>query len=359
MARKSIWILPLAVAAAIMWLSHQPGLPLGISLSHPWDKLGHFTAFALLAALLEFVLRRTRHDLPVYRRHLFVFAVVALFGAMDEWHQRFVPGRECDFFDWAADALGTAFGLVALSLSFLGSRKPEAFSWWRGTRERPDPARPLILVADPHWGEELTGLREATLAHPEADWLFLGDVFDVWVGIRGMETEAQRAFLWWVQDRCAAGRWVGLWMGNREYFLDRLSPQFSLLGEGTGGALPLEGLTWEHGDLVNHRDRPYRLWNLVSRSGPLWLLARLLPARAASALTLRLERAMRTTNRNYKLNFPREAFGDAARRGEGGVFLTGHFHSHEVEGPGIALPWAHEGVFMVWRQGSVETLGNP
>ncbi len=356
MARKSTWILPLAVAAAIVWLSHQPQLPMGICLPPPWDKLAHFTAFAALAASLEITLRRTRHDLPLYRRHLLVFALVIFFGATDEWHQRFVPGRDCDFFDWVADALGGAFGLALTSLPFLGGRDLAVFGWWRGIRERSDPARPLILVADPHWGEELTGLREATLVHPEADWLFLGDVFDVWVGIPGMETEAQRSFRWWVAERRDAGRWVGLWMGNREFFLDRLSPQFALMGEGIGGALPREGLRWEHGDFVNAGDRPYRIWNLVSRSGLLWMLARLLPSRGASWLAARLEKAMRTTNRDYKMVFPREAFAQAADQ-EGGVFLTGHFHSHETEGQGIALPWAHEGKFMVWREGRVSTLG--
>ena len=355
MARKSLWILPLAVAAAIVWLSSRPSYPMGISLPPPWDKLGHFSAFALLAAVLELGFRRNRHDLPLYRRHLLVFALVALFGATDEWHQSFVPGRDCDLFDWMADALGGGFGLALTGLPFLGGRDLEVFGWWRGLRERPDPSRPLILVADPHWGEELTGLREATLRHPEADWLFLGDVFDVWVGIPGMETEAQRSFLWWVGERRDAGRWVGLWMGNREFFLDGLAPQFSLMGEGVGGGLPGEGLRWEHGDLVNHADRPYRIWNLVSRSGPLWLLARLLPARAATRLALRLERAMRTTNRDYKVDFPREAFAQAADRKEG-IFLTGHFHSHETEGRGVALPWAHEGQFMVWREGGVSVL---
>jgi len=356
MARKGIWILPIAVAAAIFWLSSRPSYPMGIQLPPPWDKLAHLSAYAVLAAFLELALRRTRHDLPVYRRHLLIFAAVVFFGATDEWHQCFVPGRDCDVYDWIADGLGAALGLVLTSLPYFWSRNLDDFGWWRGRRERPDPARPLILVADPHWSEELTGLREATNANPEADWLFLGDVFDVWVGIPGMETEAQRAFLWWVQERLAAGRWVGLWMGNREYFLDRFSPRFSLLGEGTGGALPMENLAWEHGDLVNAQDHQYRLWSLASRSGPLWILARMLPARLASALTQRLERSMRTTNRAYKVAFPREAFREAAARHEDATFLTGHFHSHELEGNGIALPWAHEGEFMVWREGRVESL---
>lgn len=357
MSRKGTWILPLAVAAAIIWLSHQPTLPAGISLPPPLDKLAHFMGYLALAVCLEWTLRQTHHDLPVYRRHLLVFGCVALFGATDEWHQSFVPGRACEFGDWIADSLGAACGLVLTSLPFLWSRRLESFGWWRGVRERPDPAMPLILVADAHWGEELTGLREATNAHPEADWLFLGDVFDVWVGIPGMETEAQRSFLWWAEERRAAGRWVGLWMGNREYFLDSKAGSFALLGEGIGGALPSENLVWEHGDLLNTQDHIYRFWCLLSRSGPLWLLVRLLPGRVGAFLAARLERGMRTTNRAYKLAFPWEAFRAAAEAHSGKAFLTGHFHTHQVEANGIALPWAHEGQFMVWRQGRVGPLG--
>ncbi|MDP2876060.1 MAG: VanZ family protein, partial [Holophaga sp.] len=355
--QKAIWILPIAVAAAIIWLSHQPSLPMGVSLPPPLDKVAHFSAFGTLAVCLEWALRWTRHDLPVYRRHLFIFLAVACFGAMDEWHQHFVPGRASEFSDWVADATGALFGLGLTSLPFLWSRRLASFGWWRGEQKRPDQSRPLILVADAHWCEELTGLREATNAHSEADWLFLGDVFDVWVGVPGMQTETQRSFLWWVEERRAAGRWVGLWMGNREYFLDTVSQRFSLLGEGIEGSLPSENLAWEHGDLLNTQDHQYRFWCLISRSGFVWLLVRLLPGRLASALAIRLEQGMRTTNRAYKLAFPREAFRSAAALHDQAVFLTGHFHTHEVEGNGISLPWAHEGTFMVWQHGRVEPLG--
>ncbi len=356
MKQKGIWILPLAVAATIIWLSHQPSLPMAVSLPPPLDKLAHFVAFGVLAASMELAMRSTYHDLPVYRRHLLVFLCVAIFGAMDEWHQYFVPGRAHEFLDWVADSAGAVFCLGLMSLPFFWSRRLVSFGWWRGSRERPDPSRPLILVADAHWCEELTGLREATNAHPEADWLFLGDVFDVWVGVPGMQTEAQRSFLWWVEERRAAGRWVGLWMGNREYFLDSLGPRFSLLGEGIEGSLPSENLAWEHGDLLNTRDHQYRFWCLISRSGFVWLLVRMLPGRMASVLAARLERGMRTTNRAYKLAFPREAFQAAAAHHDQALFLTGHFHTYEVEGNGISLPWAHEGAFMVWQHGRVEPL---
>jgi UDP-2,3-diacylglucosamine pyrophosphatase LpxH len=292
----------------------------------------------------------------MYRRHLLVFMGVALFGATDEWHQYFVPGRSCELGDWVADSLGGGLGLLAGSLQLLATRRLGALSWRRGTPRRFDSAKDLLLVADPHWNQELTGLEEATTRFPKADWLFLGDVFDVWVGLPGMETAAQQAFLAWVDRRRAAGRWVGLWLGNREYFLDAYAARFDLMGEGAGGILEGEALTWEHGDLINSSDHQYRLWNLVSRSAPFWLLFRLLPSGPARQVSAWLERKLRTTNATYKLTFPREAFRVAATTHPGTTFLTGHFHTHEVEANGIALPWAHEGRFLMWRNGKVEAL---
>jgi len=289
-------------------------------------------------------------------RHLWIFVGVSLFGASDEFHQSFVPGRGVEWMDWLADTFGGLAGLALSCLPLLWTRWLPGLGWRRGQTRRPEPSAPLILVADPHWHEGLTGLEEATRAHPGADWLFLGDIFDVWVGLPGMEAPLQEAFLAWVDRRRQAGRWVGLWMGNREYFLDGLSGRFDLMGEGLEGALPDEGLAWEHGDLINDADGRYRLWNLLSRSGFTWLIARAMPRSAARALAHRLEQAMRTTNRAYKLAFPRAAFRAAAAAHPTATFLTGHFHTHEVEGNGTALPWAHEGNFMVWQRGSLKPL---
>ena len=356
MRKRWLWLLPLAVAGTIVWLSAQSHYPMGIQLPPPLDKLAHASVFGCLALVLDMALRHNRRGLPMYRRNLLVFVAVSLFGATDEWHQFFVPGRSCEFGDWVADSVGGGLGLLAGSVHLLVTRRLSALSWLRGTAQRFVSARDLILVADPHWNSKLTGLEEATARFPEADWLFLGDVFDVWVGLPGMETEPQRIFLEWVDRRRATGRWVGLWMGNREYFLDRHAGRFDLMGEGLGGRLEGEDLTWEHGDLVNTKDRQYRLWNFVSRSGLLWLFFRLMPGGAARTVSAWLERKLRTTNATYKLSFPREAFGAAAESHPGTTFLTGHFHTHEVEANGIALPWAHEGRFMVWRSGKVVAL---
>jgi VanZ family protein len=52
-------------------------------------------------------------DLPVTRAAILAFSVVATFGALDEWHQRFVPGRTTDVADLVADIVGAGVGALA------------------------------------------------------------------------------------------------------------------------------------------------------------------------------------------------------------------------------------------------------
>jgi UDP-2,3-diacylglucosamine pyrophosphatase LpxH len=307
----------------------------------------------LSAILLEFVLRGFRKDIPLYRRHLLIFTLLCVVPiCFEHW-------TSVGTFLWRRIYEGAwiTLALSLMTLPWLRGRRLNGLGWRKGLTRRNDPSRPLILVADPHWDLELTGLAEATSAWPQADWLFLGDLFEIWIGIPGMERDAQRDFLGWVDERRRSGRWVGLWMGNREMFLDSIAPHFDLIGEGTGGELPEEGLSWEHGDLINGKQWAYRLFYLVSRSGPTWLFAKVLPASYARALARTIERSMRRPTPDHCACFPMEAFQNAARRAGGTTFVTGHFHISETAGKGIALPWAHEGRFMVWRNGQVEHLG--
>ncbi len=63
----------------------------------PVDKVAHGGVFALLAILLWYGSNR--------QSALGVFVVVVLVGALDEWHQRYLPGRSADLLDLAADAI--------------------------------------------------------------------------------------------------------------------------------------------------------------------------------------------------------------------------------------------------------------
>ncbi len=304
-------------------------------------------AFGLGTALLDGLLSRVWRGLPLYRRHLGLFglglAVVIAFRAGGT--------------GWI-DAAAVLAGLSIPSLRWLRGRRLSGLSWVKGSVRRPDPTRPLILVADPHWGDTLTGLREATAAHPEADWLFLGDLFEVWVGLPGLEEPNQDAFLAWVAERRAAGRWVGLWTGNREFFLDGLSSRFDLIGEGVGGALPEEGLVWEHGDLLDGRLWAYRLMFLLFRSGPMWLFARFAPTPHSRAVAGALRRKFAARPGTYQHPVPLPALEAAGKRSGAACFVVGHFHHAAQAGCARALPWAHEGQFQVWKDGRILPLGS-
>jgi VanZ family protein len=89
--------------------THVPSsrLPLPLNL---WDKAQHFGAYAVLAILLSLVFQKTSWSLAV--RYATVFVVVVSYGALDEWLQHFIPGRNPDILDFVADVLGATFGIV-------------------------------------------------------------------------------------------------------------------------------------------------------------------------------------------------------------------------------------------------------
>lgn len=76
----------------------------------------HFSEYVVLGVLLFVALWQTRPDA---RRALLVSAAIglaSLYGASDEFHQLFVPGRLCDPADWLTDTLGAALGVAVSAL---------------------------------------------------------------------------------------------------------------------------------------------------------------------------------------------------------------------------------------------------
>ena len=100
MKRLLAWLPAVAWAGVIFALSSRPRLP-GPELPG-FDKVAHFGAYALLGWLLAFAAERSRLPLAV------AVALGLLYGASDEIHQMFVPGRSPDVLDWFADAAGVA-----------------------------------------------------------------------------------------------------------------------------------------------------------------------------------------------------------------------------------------------------------
>lgn len=91
------------------------------------DKFGHFGVYGLLGTLVC----RTR---PGWRAGLWALLAVSAYGASDEWHQSFVPGRSTDVLDWTADTLGALLAIALYKGWFWYRRWLETPLWRRQPR---------------------------------------------------------------------------------------------------------------------------------------------------------------------------------------------------------------------------------
>ena len=81
------------------------------------DKSWHALAYSGLGALVAFALAEGRPLRLSWGRALVAVAIATVYGATDEWHQSFVPGRAADAADLLADAIGAAAGVTAAALA--------------------------------------------------------------------------------------------------------------------------------------------------------------------------------------------------------------------------------------------------
>jgi len=95
------------------------------------DKLAHFAFYGVMGFL--FVLWRREIGTEAAAAIVWAAIFAALLGAVDEFHQQWIPGRSMELLDWATDfAGGTAGGVCsAVAASMLPSlltRKDPPFS---------------------------------------------------------------------------------------------------------------------------------------------------------------------------------------------------------------------------------------
>jgi uncharacterized protein YfiM (DUF2279 family) len=101
-----------AAAAVPLGLFYGGAQPYAVGLiPTPWDKFAHVGVFGLLAGAISYA-----SGLSGARMWWLGFALAALVGAVDEWHQAALPGRAAGWDDLAADAVGAALGASALQL---------------------------------------------------------------------------------------------------------------------------------------------------------------------------------------------------------------------------------------------------
>ena len=80
-----------------------------------YDKALHFLAYFGLS-FLTYRAIRFQTSFPSLSKYALVISLLFAigYGATDEYHQSFVPGRSSDPFDWLADSLGAGVCFIAI-----------------------------------------------------------------------------------------------------------------------------------------------------------------------------------------------------------------------------------------------------
>lgn len=97
------WFWPLCIAVLVFAASSRSSVA-GPRIPH-FDKVVHFAVYGLLGTL---ACRLGAGRAGAW----WALAAVSAFGASDEWHQSFVPGRSTELGDWIADTAGAALAIL-------------------------------------------------------------------------------------------------------------------------------------------------------------------------------------------------------------------------------------------------------
>lgn len=101
----------IAYCTLIYWLSGQKSLPAPQWFSFQ-DKIHHAAAYAGMAFFSWRSLRHFIQSSVMLAVAVIVFC--SFYGASDEWHQSFVPGRDASAGDWLADTLGAGMAVALM-----------------------------------------------------------------------------------------------------------------------------------------------------------------------------------------------------------------------------------------------------
>ncbi len=111
--------LPLAIYWIIIFVATSIPTDAMPQLFKAQDKFEHFAAYFILEILLALTVHfQSKFPTAKKRPILFSLLFLALYAAVDEIHQYFIPGRYADVLDWAADLTGGMMAILIV-LTFL------------------------------------------------------------------------------------------------------------------------------------------------------------------------------------------------------------------------------------------------
>lgn len=194
--------------------------------------------------------------------------------------------------------------------------------------------RDILLITDSHLTEHCparTAFRFLLekISGSDYDVLFLGDIFDVWIGCTGYETSIHREFMEWCSGE---KKKRNLWFleGNHEFFIRRNRAQYFTEVFPNGAVLDDGALYVSHGDTVNYHDKPFALLRGCLRNPLSYFLMKAFGYTGfGSSFSGEVRKDLRGTNQKQKHYFPEHELLELDQRlRANGVTsaVVGHFH---------------------------------
>jgi UDP-2,3-diacylglucosamine hydrolase len=232
------------------------------------------------------------------------------------------------------------------------------------------PAGAIFLIGDSHiglndgdelrmidWLDRLSRLRPASL-------YLNGDVFHYFIGHPNFITRSVEK----VFDRLGRLKQEGTAIhyieGNRDFFVKDSQVAEALTEISTESTFLAGGKRYlvTHGDMINDRDIPYRLWRRASKNALTRRAVRFIPKGIARRFVDRVERRLAMSNFKHKTRLPvelMEAYGRSRSEQGYDTVVFGHFHHKLIVPAGKATvavlpPWFEHGEAMVVDPGTGE-----
>jgi VanZ family protein len=105
------WLPPALWAGVILTITSVPNIPTPSSAGS--DKLGHFVLYFVFGFL---AIRTVWGTTTLMRTIATTIIALAVFAAVDEWHQSLIPRRSAELGDWVADLSGATLGVAMFAL---------------------------------------------------------------------------------------------------------------------------------------------------------------------------------------------------------------------------------------------------
>jgi UDP-2,3-diacylglucosamine hydrolase len=199
----------------------------------------------------------------------------------------------------------------------------------------------LLAISDLHLGpatQERSTIflefLERALKKGDEVWI-LGDLFDLWFGWQDLTFAYQASILQRMVELKNAGLRMNYVEGNRDFGIAKL--QGVIFEHVCGRSISLHRnsrlLHLEHGDLVNRKDRTYRLWRTITKNPVSYFIINSLPSAVLLKSALKLEQKLKKTNLKFRLNYPveeSEKFSMQEFRKGADLVIIGHFHRQKL-----------------------------